>query len=162
LRRLEETKGFAHVTAPFEGVVTERLTDVGTLINAGSKEMFKVAKLDPMRVFVNVPQAHVASISQGQAAELHGQEIPGRVFPAKVTGISHSLNSGSRAELIVLQTPNPDGALLPGMYAQVRLSTARGSGVLRIPGDALMVGKGGARVAVVGAGNVVHVRPVTI
>jgi RND family efflux transporter MFP subunit len=162
LRRLEETKGFAHVTAPFEGVVTDRLVDVGTLINAGSKEMFKVARLDPMRVFVNVPQAHIASISQGQLAELHVQELPGRIFRAEVTGISHALNTGSRAELVVLRTPNPDGALLPGMYAQVRLSSARGAGVLRIPGDALMLGKSGARVAVVGEGNVVHVRGVTI
>jgi RND family efflux transporter MFP subunit len=162
LRRLEETKSFAHVTAPFDGVVTERLTDVGTLINAGSKEMFKVARLDPMRVFVNVPQAHVAAIRQGQAAELHVQELPGRIFSAKVTGISHSLDTGSRAELIVLQTPNPDGALLPGMYATVRLASSRGAGVLRIPGDALVLGKTGARVAVVDAGSVVHFRGVTI
>jgi RND family efflux transporter MFP subunit len=162
LRRLEETKGFAHVTAPFEGVVTERLTDVGTLITAGSKEMFKVARLDPMRIFVNVPQAHVAAVSQGQAAELHVQELPGRVFQAKVTGISHALDTGSRAELIVLQTANPDGALLPGMYATVRLASGRGAGLLRVPGDALMLGKTGARVAVVGAGNVVHFRNVTM
>jgi RND family efflux transporter MFP subunit len=162
LRRLEETKGFAVVTAPFDGVVTERLTDVGTLINAGSKEMFKVARLDPMRIFVNVPQTHVASIAQGQEAELLVQELPGQVFPAKVTGISHSLDTASRAELVILQTANGDGKLLPGMYAQVRFASSRGAGVLRIPGDALMLGKSGARVAVVGADKVVHWRSVTI
>jgi RND family efflux transporter MFP subunit len=162
LRRLEETKGFARVTAPFAGVVTERLTDVGTLINAGSKEMFKVAQLDPMRIFVNVPQTHVAAITQGQPAELRVQELPGRVFTAKVTGISNSLDTGSRAELIVLQTPNPDGALLPGMYAQVRLTASRRAGVLRIPGDALILGKSGARVAVLSDRNVVHFRAVTM
>jgi RND family efflux transporter MFP subunit len=162
LRRLEETKGFARVTAPFAGVVTERLTDVGTLINAGSKEMFKVAQLDPMRIFVNVPQTHVGAIRQGQAAELRVQELPGRVFTAKVTGISNSLDTGSRAELIVLQTANPGGALLPGMYAQVRLAGARGAGVLRIPGDALILGKSGARVAVLSDRNVVHFRAVTM
>jgi RND family efflux transporter MFP subunit len=162
LRRLEETKGFARVTAPFEGVVTERLTDVGTLINAGSKEMFKVARLDPMRVFVNVPQTHVAAIREGQEAELRVQELPGRVFSAKVSGISHSLDTGSRSELVILLTPNPDGKLLPGMYAQVRLSTTQGTGVLRIPGDALILGKSGASVAVVAAGNVVHLRKITI
>jgi RND family efflux transporter MFP subunit len=162
LRRLEETKSFARVTAPFDGVVTDRLVDVGTLINAGSKVMFKVAKIDPMRVFVNVPQAYVASIAKGQVAEVRVQERPGQVFRATVTGIANALDPASRAMLIILQTPNPEGILYPGMYAQARISTSRAKPALRVPGDAIVMGKTGARVAVVGADRVVHFRNVTI
>ncbi len=162
LRRLEEVKSFAHVTAPFDGVVTARLVDIGTLINAGSKEMFRVAKIDPMRIFVNVPQTHVSLISKGQTAEVRVQERPGEIFRASVTGIANALDAGSRAMLVVLQTPNPDGKLYPGMYAQVRIATTRSKPALRIPGDALVLGKTGARVAVVGADQTVHFRGVTI
>lgn len=162
LRRLEEMKSFSRVTAPFDGVVTDRLVDVGTLINAGSKLMFKVAKIDPMRVFVNVPQTYVASIAQGQTAEMRVQERPGRVFPATVTGVSNALDPSSRAMLIVLQTPNPDGVLYPGMYTQVRIATSRAKPALRVPGDSIVMGKTGARVAVVDAAHTVRFRNVTL
>jgi RND family efflux transporter MFP subunit len=162
LHRLEELKSFARVTAPFDGIVTDRLVDVGTLINAGSKSMFKVAKLDPMRIFVNVPQAYVPSIAKGQKAEVRVQERPGQVFPATVSGIANALDPTSRAMLIVLQTPNPTGILYPGMYTQVRIATTKAKPALRVPGDAVVMGKTGARVAVVGADRVVHYRNVVI
>lgn len=162
VRRLEEMKLFSRVTAPFDGVVTERLVNVGTLINAGSKEMFKVAKIDPMRIFVNVPQTYVASIAKGQPAEVRVEERPGRVFHATVSGIANALDPTSRAMLVILQTPNPDGVLYPGMYAQARIATSRARPALRIPGDAIVTGKTGASVAVVGADHVVHFHPVTI
>ena len=162
LRRLNELKGFARITAPFDGVVTVRDVDVGYLINAGSKELFRVAQIDPLRVFVNVPQTYVSDITQGQTAELRVQERPGQVWTAKVTGISNSLDTNSRAMLVILETRNPGNALYPGMYAQVRFSTARAKPVLRISGDALLLGKTGARVAVAGADGIVHFRNVTI
>jgi RND family efflux transporter MFP subunit len=162
LRRLDEMKSFSRVTAPFDGIVTDRQVDVGTLINAGSKLMFKVAKIDPMRVFVNVPQTYVASISKGQKAEVRVQERPGRVFQATVTGVSNALDPSSRAMLIVLETPNPDGVLYPGMYTQVRIATDRAKPALRVPGDAIVMGKTGARVAVVDGAHVVRFRNVTI
>jgi RND family efflux transporter MFP subunit len=162
LRRLEEMKSFARVTAPFDGVVTERLVDIGTLINAGSKEMFKVAKIDPMRIFVNVPQTYVASIAKGQSAEVRVQERPGQLFRATVTGIANALDTNSRAMLVILQTPNPQGILYPGMYTQVRISTSRAKPSLRTPGDALVMGKSGPRVVVVGADHIAHFRGVTL
>jgi len=162
LQRLEELKSFARITAPFEGVVTAREVDIGTLITAGNKEMFRVAKLDPMRIFVNVPQTYVAEIHSGLSAELHVQEHPGRVFQAKVNNISHALDTNSRAMLAVLLTPNPDGALLPGMYAQVRFASARSHPVLRVAGDAVVLGKTGPTVATVGADHMVHFKPVTL
>jgi RND family efflux transporter MFP subunit len=162
LKRLMELKSFSRITAPFDGVVTARDVDVGTLINAGTKELFKVAQIDPIRIFVNVPQAYVASITEGQTAEVRVQERPGRVWHAQVTGISPSLDPNSRAMLAILRAPNPEGTLYPGMYAQVRFRVAQAKTALRIPGDALVVGKSGARVAVAGEDHVVHFRPVTV
>ena len=162
LQRLEELKSFARITAPFDGVVTARDVDIGTLINAGSKELFRVARIDPMRIFVNVPQAYVAAIAEGQTAEVRVQERPGEAWRAKVTGISNSLDQNSRAMLAILQTANPGGELYPGMYAQVRFNLSQAKPVLRIPGDALILGKSGPRVAVADAGGIVHFRSVAI
>jgi RND family efflux transporter MFP subunit len=166
VKRLEEMKGFASVAAPFDGIVTARNVDIGTLINAGntsaSKEMFRVAKITPLRIFVNVPQTYVEEIHNGQAAELRVQERPGQLFPARITNISDSLDSASRAMLVILETPNPTGALYPGMYAQVRFAAAKSKPLLRVPGDTVMLTTNGPRLAVVGADHVVHFRSVTL
>ncbi|HTS26195.1 MAG TPA: efflux RND transporter periplasmic adaptor subunit [Bryobacteraceae bacterium] len=166
LARLEQMKSFARVTAPFDGLVTARLVDVGVLINAGnggsSKEMFRVAQITPMRIFVNVPQTYVALIHAGQDGELRVEERPGQVFPARVKSISTSLDTASRAMLAILVTPNADGSLYPGMYAQVRFTGAGVRSNLRIPGDAVILGTAGPRVATVGSDHVVHLRNITI
>jgi RND family efflux transporter MFP subunit len=162
LGRLEEMKSFARVTAPFDGVVTARDVDIGTLITAGNKELFKVAKIDPLRIFVNVPQSFVEQIHNGQEAELRVEERPGRVFPARVTGFSNSLDTNSRAMLVILQTPNPGATLYPGMYAQVRFSGAQGRTSLRVPGDTIVLGKTGPRVATVDADHKVHFKSIMI
>ncbi len=166
LQRLQEMKGFGRITAPFDGVVTERLIDVGTLINAGndgiSKEMFRVAKLTPLRVFVNVPQTYVQDIHPGQTAQLHVQELPNQVFPAQVVRIANSLDMASRAMLAILMTPNTAGTLYPGMYVQVHFAAGKGKPLLRVPGDTVMLTKNGPRVAIVGGDHIVHFRPVTL
>ncbi len=166
LRRLEQIKAFARVTAPFDGVITTRNVDVGTLINAGNggpaREMFRIAQTQPLRVFVNVPQTYVGSVHPGQSAEVHVQEFPGKVFPARVTRIANALDANSRAMLVILEVPNPQLVLYPGMYAQIRFSAARLRPELRIPGDALMLGKEGPRVAVVDADHVVHYRRIGV
>ena len=166
LHRLEEMKGFARVAAPFDAVVTARNVDVGTLINAGnggaSREMFRVARIQPLRVFVNVPQTFVAEIDDGQPAELRVAERPDEVFPARVTNISNSLDTNSRSMLVILETPNAGAKLYPGMYTQVRFAARNPKPLLRIPGDALIVGKAGTKVAVVGTDHVVHIKDVVI
>ena len=166
LRRLEELKGFARVTAPFDGVVTARNVDVGTLINAGNggaaREMFRMAQIQPLRIFVNVPQTYVEQVREGQIAELRVEEKPGQVFPAKVTNVSQSLDMNSRAMLVILETPNAGDVLFPGMYAQVRFTSPRTRRALRVPGDSVVMWKTGAHVAVVGADHVVHLRDITL
>jgi RND family efflux transporter MFP subunit len=165
LKRLEELKRFSRITAPFDGLVTYRNPDVGTLINAGSgtdKEMFRVAQIDPVRIFVNVPQTYAGLIQRGQPAELRVQELPGRVFRMSVSGSTHSVDTGSRTMLTVLRTPNPQGVLLPGMYAQVKFVFPRNASALLVPADALMMGREGTRVAVVGPDRIVHLRRIHI
>src|SRR5579872_5061685 len=145
LHRLEQMKAFARVTAPFAGIVTARNVDVGTLINAGnggaSREMFRVAQIQPLRIFVSVPQTYVAEMRNGQTAELRVQERPGEVFPAHVSNVSNSLDATSRSMLVILETPNPGARLYPGMYAQVRFAGSKAKPLLRIPGDALIIDK---------------------
>jgi RND family efflux transporter MFP subunit len=166
LRRLQQMKGFATVTAPFDGIVTARLIDVGTLINSGndgiSKEMFRVAKLAPLRVFVNVPQAYVEEIHPGQKAQLQVQELPGQKFPADVVRISNSLDPSSRAMLAILMTPNSAGTLYPGMYVQVHFAATNARPLLRVPGDAVLLTKSGPRLATVSTDHIVHFHNVTL
>jgi RND family efflux transporter MFP subunit len=166
VRRLEQTKAFAHVLAPFDGIVTYRVMDVGTLVNAGNSganhEIFRVADLNTMRIFVNVPQTWVSAIHDGQQAEVRVQELPGKVFTATVAHSTHEEDASSRAMLAVLRTPNPHHLLLPGMYAEVRFATSRPVSTLLIPGDALVNGTQGTRVATAGVDGKVHFKNVRV
>lgn len=166
LRRLEELKSFARVTAPFDGLITYRVIDVGTLINAGNagpeREIFRIAQIQTMRIFVNVPQTYAGLVRAGQTAELRVQELPGQVFSATVKGTTNSVDTSARTMLAVLQTSNQRGVLLPGMYAQVKFSFPGNKSALLIPGDSLMLGREGPRVAVVGPDHLVHMRQIHI
>jgi len=166
LARLQEMKAFARVTAPFDGIVTARNVDVGTLINAGnggsSREMFRVARIQPIRVFVNVPQSYVEEMHNGQEAQLRVQELPGEVFTARVTNVSNSLDTNSRSMLVILETPNSAAKLKPGMYTQVRFTAHRAAPALRVPGDTVITDQSGSKVAVVTEDHRVHFRAVTL
>jgi RND family efflux transporter MFP subunit len=166
LRRLQEMKIFARVVAPFDGVITARNVDIGTLINSGNggstRELFHIAQIEVLRIFVNVPQTDVASIHPGQSAEVLVQELPGQTFSAKVTRIANALDTSSRAMLAVLEIPNPRGILMPGMYTQVRFVTGRSAPAVIVPGDTLLLGRQGPRVAVVGPDHRVQLRQIQI
>jgi RND family efflux transporter MFP subunit len=166
LHRLEEMKAFARITAPFDGVITSRSVDIGTLINSGNggnaRELFHIAQIQVLRIFVNVPQTNVASIHPGQTAELRVQELPGKVFSARVTRIANALDANSRAMLTVLEVPNPNGVLMPGMYAQVRFAAVRAEAAVLVPGDVLILGREGPRVAVVASDHRIHYRPIRV
>ncbi len=166
LRRLEELKSFSKVTAPFDGVITARNMDVGTLVNAGNggpnREIFRIAQIDRMRIFVNVPQTYASLVRPGQRAELRVQELPGQMFAATVTRSTNSVDENSRTMLAILETPNPRGALLPGMYTQVKFSFPGNPSALLLPGDSLMLGRDGPRVAIVGPDHLVHLRRIHI
>ena len=166
LHRLDEMKAFARITAPFDGVITARNVDIGTLVNSGNggaaRELFHIAQIQVLRIFVNVPQTNVASMHPGQTAELRVQELPGQVFSARVTRIANALDATSRAMLTVLEVPNPAGVLMPGMYAQVRFSAGRAEAAVLVPGDTLILGRQGPRVAVVAPDHRIHLRQIRV
>lgn len=168
VHRLEELKGFASVVAPFDGVVTNRnmTMDPGTLVNSGNgganREIFRVAQIQTMRIFVNVPQAYTALVHDGLRAELRVQELPGQMFPATVIRNAHSVDASARTMLAILETPNPKATLLPGMYAQVKFAFSGNKSGLLIPGDALLLGREGPRAAVVAPNHTVHMRRIHI
>ncbi len=167
VHRLEQMKAYSSVTAPFDGMVTARNVDVGTLINSGNggagKAMFSIAQTAILRIFVNIPQANLASVRTGETAELRVQELPGRVFQAQVSRFTHEVDPASRSMLAILEVPNPRGILLPGMYAQVRFTGVRSTpGTVLVPGDALILGSKGTRVAVVDSENRVRFHDVKV
>jgi RND family efflux transporter MFP subunit len=124
--RLQALESFKQVTAPFDGVVTARETDIGALINAGSgiaggsgPELFRVADVHKMRVYAKVPQRMANSIPVGMKARLHLPQYPDRVFTATVTNTSSAINVTSRTLLVEMHAENPDGLLQPGTFAEI-------------------------------------------
>lgn len=162
VKRLEEMESFKRVYAPFSGVITLRNVDVGALVNAGNTLLFRVAQTSTLRTYINVPQADSDAVHRGQPARLSVSNLPGRSFTGRVARTSDSLDPTSRTLLVEVQVPNPDGLLLPGMYAQVELLTPRPDPPLLIPGAALIVRADGTQVAVVRADRTVHFQKIEI
>lgn len=162
LQKLEEMKSFETVYAPFTGVITLRNVDVGALVNAGSTLLFRVAQISTLRTYVNVPQTDADSVRPGQLAQLSVSNFPGRYFAGTVARTANSLDPNSRTMLVEVQVPNPKGLLLPGMYSQVDLSSARTDPPLLIPGAALIIRATGPEVAVVRPDHTVHFQKIGI
>ncbi|OWQ83110.1 efflux transporter periplasmic adaptor subunit [Roseateles aquatilis] len=174
--RIEALKRFTLLTAPFDGVVTTRNTDVGALINIGGapgSELFVVSDTRKLRVYVNVPQRQVAQVRPGAKAELTVPERPGQRFAATVQSLSQAINTGTGAMLVQLMVDNDHDELLPGGFATVRFegagataastasSSTQAAGVSLPPG-AVIIGKDGVQVATVDAQSRVRLRKVTI
>lgn len=163
--RLEALAGYKNVTAPFDGVVTERNTDVGALINGGTgagAAMFVVSNVKKLRLYVNVPQSYMPSIRIGAKASVTVPEYPGRTFPATIEASSQSVDVASGTTRVQLAIENTDNALRPGAYATVRLALIRDVQPLSIPASALIFNNAGLRVATVSAGDKVQFKTVTI
>ena len=156
LARLTELQSYLKVRAPFAGVITLRNIDTGALVNEGSTLLFRIAQTDRLRTYVNVPQADADEVHVGQAASLTIPDLPNRRFAGTVTRTANSLDPSTRTLLAEIQVPNPDGALMPGMYSQVDLTTARRNPPLVIPGDTLVVRANGPQVAVVNPDSTIH------
>jgi membrane fusion protein, multidrug efflux system len=163
MRRLSQLKAFARVAAPFAGRITARSIEVGSLVAAGSGgPLFKVAATDPARVFVQIPQDVAPSVRVDLPASVTVREYAGRVFSGSVTRASGALDPATRTMNTEVRVPNADGALIPGMYAQVSLTLPYPHRVFEIPATALMNDAMGLRVAVVGSDDVVHLVPVVL
>jgi RND family efflux transporter MFP subunit len=166
LDSLRAQQTFNRIVAPFDGVITDRKTDIGMLINAGSsgnsQPLFHLAKIDILRVYVEVPQSFTGLIKPGLTAELHFPEHPSSTFHAKLVSTSNAINEHSRTMTVELQMNNKDGEVLPGTYADVHFTLATNADVFRIPASALLFRKNGMEVATVGTDDMVVLKPITI
>jgi membrane fusion protein, multidrug efflux system len=164
VRRLEQLESFKHVYAPFSGVLVRRNVDPGALISAGGAgtELFILAKVDPLRVFTNVPQAYSPAIKNGMPAAITLPEIPGKQFPGTVTRTADAIDPTTRTLLTEVDVPNKDGQLLRGSFGEVHFKPRIDAAKVTVPINAMLFRQDGAQVAVVGADNKVQLRRITI
>ena len=165
VERLEALAGYKKITAPFDGIVTARNTDVGALINAGggsSPPMFIVSDIKKLRVYVNVPQTYVPSVKIGAKAKISVPEYPTRTFEATVEASAQAVDVTSGTTQMQLALDNSAGELMPGGFANVRLVLQRDSVPMHIPSSALVFDQKGLRVATVTPDNKILFKPVKI
>jgi RND family efflux transporter MFP subunit len=167
--RLDALESFKRITAPFDGVVTARETDIGALINAGSgtgggsgPELFRVADIHQMRIYVQVPQQLSAGIHPGLTADLHLPQYPDKTFKATVATTSSAINTTARTLLVELHADNPDSELQPGAYAQVSFALPGNPNLVRIPTSALIFREHGTEVATIGPDDKIELKPITL
>jgi RND family efflux transporter MFP subunit len=166
VKQLEEQQGYERVIAPFSGVVTERRTDIGDLINAGNSgtgaELFRLSKIDVMRIFVSVPEAYSQQVVGGMHVSVQLTELPNQTFDGQVARNNHAINLATRTLLVEVDVPNPAGKLLPGAYGQVHFKLASPTRPLIVPSGSILFQAAGPQVAVVTAQNTIELRKVVI
>jgi len=157
VRRLENLQAFQNVYAPFDGVITARNTDIGALIDAGSagqgRELFQLADIRTIRVYVAVPEVYAQSIQTGAQAVLTLDEFPGQDFHGKIVRNSNAIDPASRTLLTEIEVDNQDGRLMPGAYALVHLKLSKEGRSVTVPAATLLFRSEGLRVGVVRDGQ---------
>ena len=162
VQRLRQTEGFKRIVAPFAGVITRRNVDVGDLIDAGgSRPLFLLAQTDPLRVYINVPQAYAQLVKAGQPVVVTQAELRGQNFKGEVARTSGAIDTATRMMQVEVALPNREGLLLPGAYVQVSLPLAA-SRALSVPANALLFRAEGTRVATVDAEGRVRLRTINV
>ncbi|MFL9889696.1 efflux RND transporter periplasmic adaptor subunit [Paraburkholderia sp. RL17-381-BIF-C] len=164
VKRLQQLESFKRIVAPFAGVVTQRNVDVGDLIDAGSgtsRALFALAQSDPLRVYVQLPQAYAQNVSVGQKVVVTQAELPGQQFHGTITHMSGAIDVPTRSLQVEVTLPNPDDKLRPGAYVQVAVP-AVAHAQLMVPGNALLFRAEGPRVAVVDANGNVQLHKIVI
>jgi RND family efflux transporter MFP subunit len=166
VERLKSMQGFNRVTAPFDGVLTRRNVDVGDLINAGNggagQALFSVARVDPLRLYVYVPQAYADQVRIGDAVKVTLAERPEQQFQGTIVRTARAIDPATRSLQVELRVPNHDGALLPGAYVQAALPIDGGHAAVVIPTNVLLFRPEGPRVAVVDGNGRVQLTPVKL
>jgi RND family efflux transporter MFP subunit len=166
VRRLQQLQSFERIYAPFSGVVTARNTDLGDLINAGSgsaqpKDLFRIAAIGKLRVFVAVPEIYAPDIHDGDTAALTLDEYPDQQFTGRVARNSNAIDMASRTLNVEVDVDNPQGRLLPGAYVFVHFKLPQGHARLSVPANTILFRSEGLRVGLVRDGHV-HLQPITI
>ncbi len=173
--RYAALSSFQQLHAPFSGVITARNVDVGTLVAAGGGTgntgptatigrtgLFGLARTEELRIQVSVPQTDFRTIGPGTRTRITVQELPGQVFEGTVRMQAGALDAASRTRLTEIRLKNLNGALLPGMFAQVAFATGGQARTLRVPANTLAVDAGGTRVVVVRPDHTLHFLPVQL
>jgi RND family efflux transporter MFP subunit len=162
LQRMIELQGFEQVRAPFDGIVTDRNLDIGALISQGSTLLFRVAQIEVLRTYIEVPQTSAPVIKVGDPAWISFAEYPGRTFAGAITRTANSLDPATRTMLTEVQLPNTDHQILPGMFAMVKLTVPTTGSAVLIPGEAMMVRSEGPLVATVTDQNVIRLQQINV
>jgi RND family efflux transporter MFP subunit len=165
VRRLEQMESFKHIYAPFSGVITKRNVDIGALINAGNtgpnQQLFNIARTDPIRVYISVPEVYADSVRPGVKANIQLASIAGRAFSGNVVRNAEAIDPSTRTLLTEIDVANPKGDLLPGAYAQVHFALKVQVPRLTIPVNAMLTRAEGTLAAVV-KGDKVQLQPIVI
>lgn len=163
MQRLEQLVAFEKIYAPFDGTITARNVDIGTLIQAGTgKELFHLSQENVLRVYVNVPQTYSPSCSPGLPATLTLTEFQGKTFEGRIVRTARAIDPASRTLLVEVDVKNPTGELYPGAYAQVHFNLNNTRPSLIIPVSALIFRSKGLQVGTVVNGNKARLVPITI
>jgi RND family efflux transporter MFP subunit len=163
LLRLDEWMGYSKITAPFKGIVTARNLDVGQLVNTDDKhELYRLAQIDHLRVFIHVPQNYARAAAVGLEVELTVPDLPGRKFAAKIIRTAGAFDASSRTLPVELEVDNSKGELFAGSYAQVRLTGAQADAVLSVPANTLLFRPEGTQVALITPDNRVALRTIEL
>jgi RND family efflux transporter MFP subunit len=165
LDRLVAEEGFKRLTAPFDGIVTARDTDIGALINVGATggaELFVVSETNRLRVYVNVPQNYVPSVPPGTKATLTVPEHPGKTYSGTVEASAQAVNPSTGTTLMQIIVDNGAGEMMPGDYASIHLQTLGAPDVFSVPSSVLIFDAHGLSIATVRADNRVLLKPVSI
>jgi len=159
--RTRQLTSFKKVVAPFSGVITKRNIDIGDLIDGTTKPLFLIAKTDPLRVFINVPQSYSQWVKVGQAAEINLDEIRGMTFQGQVSKSASAIDPLTRTMQVEVTLSNKEKKLLPGAFVQVSLKLPA-SNAINISSNALLIRKEGPQVAVVDDQNKVHLQKIKL
>jgi RND family efflux transporter MFP subunit len=163
---LEQEQRYEKIVAPFDGVITERRTDIGDLVNAGNggtgSELFRVSKIGMMRIFVSVPEAYSAQIQNKMKVNVELTALPGQMFTGSVTRNDNAINLQSRTLLVEVDVPNPGGKLMPGAYAEVHFALHSAVRPLVVPSGTILFQAAGPQVAVVNSKQQIELHKVVL
>ena len=163
---LEQEQRYEKIVAPFDGVITERHTDIGDLVNAGNggvgTELFRVSRIGEMRIFVSVPETFSEQIQNGMKVNVGLTSLPGQTFSGTVTRSDHAINAQSRTLLVEVDVPNPTGKLMPGSYAEVHFALHTSVRPLIVPSGTILFQAAGPQVAVVNSRQQIELHKVVL
>ena len=164
--RLRNLQGFNKVVAPFDGVVTSRTIDVGDLVDAGNggvgKALFTIAQIDPLRLYVYVPQVYAQQVKVGDLVTVRLPEHEGEEYKGSIARTARAIDTGTRTMQVEIRVPNPKDALIAGAYVQVSLPIKQDGAALLVPTNVLMFRPDGPRVATVDAAGRVRLSAVKL